>query len=79
MAITSDKLVNRTFSGAPNGKPDDGEVVRVLRSWPGGPPRGTVISGMPAGRRKQLLAARFVELVENAPQAPKPEHRRRKA
>ncbi len=75
MAITSEKLINRRFSGAP----DDGEMVRVLRSWPGGPPRGTIISGMPAGRRKQLLALRFVELVEDAPPAPKPERRGRKA
>lgn len=41
-----------------------GAVIRVIRSWPGGPPRGTVQAGVPMARAKQLLKMKFIELVE---------------
>ena len=56
MAITADQLTNRSLAA--------GAVIRVIRSWPGGPPRGTVRSGVPMARAKRLIAMGFVELVE---------------
>lgn len=59
-------------------------AVRVVRQWPGGPPKGRVMDSLPAARREQLLRLRMVEEVtegvtDDASAKPKRKVKRRAA
>ena len=65
MAITASQLSNRAITG--------GAVVRVIRTWPNGPARGTVSTNMPLARAKRLAAMGFVQILEPENETPKVE------
>lgn len=51
------------------------QPVRVVRTWPGGPRRGQVIT-LQEPRRAQLLRTRFVEEVTDTEPPPTPTRKR---